>query len=104
MANKVVGFWVPEMPEYYFNRDEIPKIRAYYEATEQLSDRDLFDFKAIVREWWTFGVCDEESEKMVSSKVRKALRDYKFAVSRACMEKLSELSMKGVLVDAEQDH
>ena len=98
---KIVGCWVPGIPEYYFSRDEIPKIKVYYEAAEQLSDRDLFDFKSIVREWWSYGKRVEED--IVSPAVKKAFRDYSFAVNKVCSAKLSELSAKGVLVDAEQD-
>jgi hypothetical protein len=103
MGRRIVGNWVPGIPEYYFNRDEFPKIKEYYEITEQLTDRELFDFKAAFSEYWTNGKYPDEFD-ILSGKVKGAFRNYCFAVSQACCRKLQELSRKGVLEDAEQDH
>ena len=79
--------WVPGIPEYYFNRIEIPRIKEYYFITERLSDKECIDFKAAFREYWMYGKWPE-NWKYISSRSKKAFYDYAFAVSRFCAKEI----------------
>ena len=86
------SYLAPDLPEYYFNREQVPLLPEYWFISERLTDDEIADFRnAVFIDYWRHGMWPDNYNSM-TARTRKAFTDYTLALARYCA---AELKLRG---------